>query len=94
MGISRTFQNIRLFHDLTVLQNVMVGRHCRTRTGLIGAAFKTPSARREEAEIRERAMEYLDSVGLTVSLTSGPAACPTASSGGWRSPGPLLRSPG
>ena len=64
-GIARTFQNIRLFHDLSVLQNVMLGRHCRTRSGLIGAAFKTPAARREEALIRKEALEFLDFVGLT-----------------------------
>ncbi len=64
-GIARTFQNIRLFHDLSVLQNVMVGRHCRTRSGLIGGAFKTPAARREEALIHTDALEYLDFVGLS-----------------------------
>lgn len=58
-GIARTFQNIRLFHDLSVIENVMVGRHCRTRAGIIGAAFKTPKARREEAIIHAQALEYL-----------------------------------
>ena len=63
-GIARTFQNIRLFHDLSVLQNVMVGRHCRTKAGLFGAAFKTPAARREEAVIQSDSMKFLDFVGL------------------------------
>ncbi len=64
IGIARTFQNIRLFHDLSVLQNVMVGRHCRTGVGLVGAAFKTPAARREEAVIKDQALDFLDFVGL------------------------------
>ena len=63
-GIARTFQNIRLFGDMTALENVMVGRHVRTRSGVIGAVFKTPSERREEAAIRERAMELLAYVGI------------------------------
>jgi branched-chain amino acid transport system ATP-binding protein len=64
-GIARTFQNIRLFGEMTALENVMVGRHVRTHAGVIGAVLKTPSARREEAGIRERAMELLDYVGVT-----------------------------
>jgi branched-chain amino acid transport system ATP-binding protein len=64
-GIARTFQNIRLFGEMTALENVMVGRHVRTHAGVIGAVLKTPSARREEAAIRARAMELLDYVGVT-----------------------------
>jgi branched-chain amino acid transport system ATP-binding protein len=64
-GIARTFQNIRLFGEMTALENVMVGRHVRTHAGVIGAVLKTPSARREEAAIRERAMELLEYVGVT-----------------------------
>ena len=50
-GIARTFQNIRLFGDMTALENVMVGRHLRTRAGLLGAIFRPPSTKREEHEI-------------------------------------------
>jgi branched-chain amino acid transport system ATP-binding protein len=64
-GIARTFQNIRLFGEMTALENVMVGRHVRTHAGVIGAVLKTPSARREEAAIRARATELLDYVGVT-----------------------------
>jgi len=64
-GIARTFQNIRLFGGMTALENVMVGRHVRTHQGIIGAVFRTPSERREEKEIRERAIELLDYVGIT-----------------------------
>jgi len=63
-GIARTFQNIRLFPDMTALENVMVGRHVRTRSGLIGAVLRTPSFKREEAAIEARARELLDYVGI------------------------------
>ena len=63
-GIARTFQNIRLFGDMTALENVMVGRHVRTRTGIFGAMLNTASKRREEEEIRTRATELLNYVGV------------------------------
>jgi branched-chain amino acid transport system ATP-binding protein len=63
-GIARTFQNIRLFNAMSVLENVMVGRHVRTHQGLFGAIFRHPAARREEAAIRQRAIELLDYVGI------------------------------
>ena len=63
-GIARTFQNIRLFAEMTALENVMVGRHVRTHSGLIGAVLRTPGFKREEAEIAERAQELLDYVGI------------------------------
>ena len=63
-GIARTFQNIRLFGGMTALENVMVGRHVRTKHGLIGAVFQTPAERKEEREIKERAIELLEYVGI------------------------------
>ena len=63
-GIARTFQNIRLFAEMTALENVMVGRHVRTHSGLIGAVLRTPAFKREEVEIAERAQELLDYVGI------------------------------
>ena len=63
-GIARTFQNIRLFSEMTALENVMVGRHIRTKSGLIGAVFRTASFRAEEAAIAHRAHELLDYVGI------------------------------
>ncbi|WP_374676478.1 ABC transporter ATP-binding protein, partial [Ideonella sp.] len=63
-GIARTFQNIRLFAEMTALENVMVGRHVRTTSGLVGAVFRTPGFRQEEAAIRQRAQELLDYVGI------------------------------
>ena len=63
-GIARTFQNIRLFGEMTAIENVMVGRHIRTHQTLFGAIFRFAAARKEEAEIRERAQELLDFVGI------------------------------
>jgi len=63
-GIARTFQNIRLFGEMTALENVMVGRHVRTKQGVFGAIFRHKAARLEEAAIRARAQELLDFVGI------------------------------
>lgn len=63
IGLARTFQNVRLFPAMTVLENVKVGQHTRTRAGLLRAIFKTPGQRREEAEIDERAKEVLGFFG-------------------------------
>jgi branched-chain amino acid transport system ATP-binding protein len=59
LGIARTFQNVRLFPEMTVRENVMVARHCRTRSGVIRAILRTPSFRREEEQTRQRAEEAL-----------------------------------
>jgi len=63
-GIARTFQNVRLFRQMSVLDNVMSGQHCRTRAGAIGAIFRLPSQRREEQMIRDHAAECLSFVGI------------------------------
>ena len=63
-GIARTFQNIRLFAEMTALENVMVGRHVRTSSGLIGAVLRTPGFKREEKAITDRARELLAYVGI------------------------------
>ena len=63
-GIARTFQNIRLFGEMSALENVMVGRHVRTKQGVLGAVLHHKAAREEEASIRKRAMELLDFVGI------------------------------
>ena len=63
-GFARTFQNIRLFANMTTLENVMVGRHARTRSGVIGAVMRSASARSEEQAIRRRAEELLHYVGI------------------------------
>jgi branched-chain amino acid transport system ATP-binding protein len=63
-GIARTFQNIRLFGSMSALENVMVGRHLRSHTGVLGAAFRTRAAVAEELAITRRARELLDYCGL------------------------------
>jgi branched-chain amino acid transport system ATP-binding protein len=63
-GIARTFQNIRLFANLSALENVMIGRHVRTRAGVIGAILHDSATRAEEAGIERRAAELLDYVGI------------------------------
>ncbi len=64
LGIARTFQNIRLFDYMTVIENVLVGEHARMHAKLWDSVFKTPQERREEAHVRERARELLKFVGL------------------------------
>ena len=63
-GVARTFQNIRLFDNMSALENVMVGADARHKTGVIGAALGLPRHRREEREGRERGLELLDFVGV------------------------------
>jgi branched-chain amino acid transport system ATP-binding protein len=63
-GVARTFQNIRLFSNMTVLENVLVGRHTRTREGLLSALIRGPQYHKAEARSRERAMELLAFTGL------------------------------
>ncbi|MEU8527607.1 MULTISPECIES: ABC transporter ATP-binding protein [Streptomyces] len=63
-GIARTFQNIRLFSNMTVLENVLVGRHTRTKEGLWSALLRGPGFKKAEIASRERAMELLEFVGL------------------------------
>jgi branched-chain amino acid transport system ATP-binding protein len=63
-GIARTFQNIRLFANLSALENVMIGRHVRTHAGVVGAVLRTGGTLREEREIEDRALALLDYVGI------------------------------
>lgn len=63
-GIARTFQNIRLFSKMTALENTMVACHCRSKTGVIGAILRSPSQKREEKRIQERAYESLAFMGI------------------------------
>ena len=65
LGIARTFQNLRLFANMTARENVLVGRHCRTREGVLSSVIRGPRFRREERESFQRAAELLEFVGLT-----------------------------
>jgi branched-chain amino acid transport system ATP-binding protein len=64
MGISRTFQTVELFKNMTVLENVMVGRHCRTRAGIVRVGFRFHGVKSEEEHILRTSMEWLTFVGL------------------------------
>ena len=64
MGIGRTFQSLQIMDNMTVLENVMVGCHCKARHGIIGSAFRLPRFKREEEDVLRRAMEKLAFVGL------------------------------
>ena len=63
-GLARTFQNAQIFGNMTVLENVMVGRHLRTRSGMLSAALRLPQTRREEPVTQQKALFYLEMVGL------------------------------
>jgi branched-chain amino acid transport system ATP-binding protein len=63
-GLARTFQNIRLFPNMTVLENVMIGRHCRTRAKVLGAIFRNHKTVEEEKEIVRLSLEILEKIGL------------------------------
>ena len=91
-GLGRTFQNIRLFQNMTALENVLVGMHTRLRANWIDAMLSTPRDRREEAESRDRAREYLELVGLKGRDDVSRRTCRTATSAASRSPGRSARS--
>uniref|UniRef100_A0A7C4VYI5 ABC transporter ATP-binding protein n=1 Tax=Desulfatirhabdium butyrativorans TaxID=340467 RepID=A0A7C4VYI5_9BACT len=63
-GMARTFQNIRLFPNMTVLENVMIGRHCRTHAGIAGAILRDPRTRREEQDVVDHSYAILEKIGL------------------------------
>ena len=64
IGMARTFQNIRLFQKMTVLENVMIGRHCRTTTSILGAVLRGSKTMRQERETVEKSYDLLEKVGL------------------------------
>ncbi len=75
-GIARTFQNIRLFANLSALENVMIGRHVRTRAGVIGAILRDRRTRAEEAAIESRALELLEYVGIAARANDAAGSLP------------------
>jgi branched-chain amino acid transport system permease protein len=62
-GIARTFQNLRVFNNLSLLENVLIGTHVQTKTGVVGAVLRTPAARREEVTARQKVMDTLQIFG-------------------------------
>jgi branched-chain amino acid transport system ATP-binding protein len=75
-GIARTFQNIRLFVNLSALENVMIGRHPRTHAGVVGAVLRTKSTRAEETQIERRSLELLDYVGIRARANDAAGSLP------------------
>lgn len=75
-GIARTFQNIRLFANLSALENVMIGRHVRTHAGVIGAILRDRRTMMEEAAIERRALELLDYVGIAARANDAAGSLP------------------
>ena len=75
-GIARTFQNIRLFAALSALENVMIGRHVRTRAGVVGAILRNRRTLAEEAAIQRRAVELLDYVGIRARANDAAGSLP------------------
>jgi branched-chain amino acid transport system ATP-binding protein len=76
LGIARTFQNIRLFANLSALENVMIGRHVRTRAGVVGAVLRDRATVSEEAAIERRAAELLEYVGITARANDPAGSLP------------------
>lgn len=76
MGIARTFQNIRLFKGLNVLENVIVGKHLRLRSSVASAVLRLPAYRDEEQEMRQAGMELLESLGLARFALDEPTSLP------------------
>ncbi len=76
MGLVRTFQNIQLFHNMTVLENVMMGRHIRSSSGFWASSLRLPGMRAEEKKIREQALESLAFVGLQDKAHTAAASLP------------------
>jgi len=75
-GIARTFQNIRLFANLSALENVMIGRHVRTRAGVLGAILRDKRTLAEEAAIERRALELLEYVGIAARANDAAGSLP------------------
>ena len=86
-GIARTFQNIRLFNDMTVIENVKVACTKDMHYSLLDATFRTPKFWKAEKEVRIGPWSCWRSAVWRTRRTSSPPVCPTASSGSWRSPG-------
>ncbi len=76
LGIARTFQTAQLFGEMSVLENAMLGRHPRTRAGILASALRTSSMRREEENARERSLDILETVGLAAKAGQIAASLP------------------
>jgi branched-chain amino acid transport system ATP-binding protein len=85
LGIGRTFQNIRLFPQMTALENVLVGMHSRLKGGILGSIFGTPGVRREERDAHEKVARSCAMRAWAVLMTSSRRISPTETSAAWSS---------
>jgi ABC-type branched-subunit amino acid transport system ATPase component len=92
-GIARTFQNIRLFQNLSALENVMIGRHVRTRAGVFGAIFATRKRWWRRRASRRDPTSCSNTSASRPAPTTSPSISPTVTSGGWKSRGRWPPSP-
>jgi branched-chain amino acid transport system ATP-binding protein len=76
LGVSRTFQTVELFKNMSVLENVMVGRHCRTRAGMLRVGFRLRGVKSEEEEILRSSLDYLKLVGLDRKASESAGSLP------------------
>ncbi len=76
MGISRSFQNVEIFDNMNILENIMLGRHCRTHCGALSIALRRRKAVKEEKQIRDEALRQMEVVGLDADPHSSPASLP------------------
>ncbi len=86
MGVVRTFQHVRLFREMTVIENLLVAQHQQLKTGVFSGLLKTPAFRRAQSEALDRAATGLSVSACWSTPTAGPVTRPTATSAGWRSP--------
>ena len=84
LGVGRTFQNIRLFSQMTAIENVLVGMHCRLKGGIFGSILRTPRVKREEAEARDRRASSSSTAGFRADTRSTRGRSRTATSDGSR----------
>ncbi len=86
MGVVRTFQHVRLFREMTVIENLLVAQHQQLKTGLFSGLLKTPAFRRAQSEALDRAATGLSVLACWNMPTAVPVIWPTATSAGWRLP--------
>ena len=89
----RTYQNLRLFQKMTVLENVIIGAQMHVKPHIVASILGTPSYRRTERALKAKSLHMLELMGIADHAGTRPVPCPTAFSAGWRSPASWRRTP-